>query len=97
MERSERTCAEISLDAIRHNYAAIRNAFGKTKVMTVMKADAYGHGIRGMLPACDPSVDWYAVATMEDGREIRQWAAKNRCCSLVLFLPDRWQRRLLWA
>lgn len=84
MERSERTCAEISLDAIRHNYAAIRNAFGKTKVMTVMKADAYGHGIRGMLPACDPSVDWYAVATMEEGREIRQWGSKK---PVLLFGP----------
>lgn len=84
MERFERTCAEISLDAFRHNYAAIRKVFGKTKVMTVMKADAYGHGIRGVLPACDPHVDWYAVATMEEGREIRQWGSEK---PVLLFGP----------
>ena len=77
MERFERTCAEISLDAIRQNYGAIKKVFGETKVMTVMKADAYGHGIKGILPACDPFVDWYAVATMEEGREIRQWGSRS--------------------
>ena len=53
MERFERTCAEIRLDAFRHNYKVIKKVFGETKVMTVMKADAYGHGIGGILPACD--------------------------------------------
>ena len=84
MERFERTCAEISLDAIRHNYGAIKKIFGETKVMTVMKADAYGHGIKGILPACDPFVDWYAVATMEEGREIRQWGSSK---PVLLFGP----------
>ena len=84
MERFERTCAEISLDAIRHNYGAIKKVFGETKVMTVMKADAYGHGIKGILPACDPFVDWYAVATMEEGREIRQWGSSK---PVLLFGP----------
>ena len=84
MERFERTCAEISLDAFRHNYGAIKRIFGETKVMTVMKADAYGHGISGILPACDPFVDWYAVATMEEGREIRLWGSKK---PVLLFGP----------
>lgn len=84
MERFERTCAEISLDAIRHNYGAIKKVFDETKVMTVMKADAYGHGIKGILPACDPFVDWYAVATMEEGREIRQWGSSK---PVLLFGP----------
>lgn len=84
MERFERTCAEISLDAFRHNYRVIKDIFGETKVMTVMKADAYGHGIRGILPACDPFVDWYAVATMEEGREIRLWGSQK---PVLLFGP----------
>ena len=84
MERLERTSAEIRLDAIRHNYGVIKQAFGKTLVMTVLKADAYGHGIRGILPACDPNVDWYAVATMEEGREIRQWGSRK---PVLLFGP----------
>ena len=39
--------------------------------MSVLKGDAYGHGIRGILPACEPNTDWYAVATVDEARQIR--------------------------
>ena len=84
MERRERTCAVINLDAIRHNYGAIRRTFHGVGIMTVMKADAYGHGIAGILPACDPHTDWYAVAAMEEGREIRAWGSTK---PVLLFGP----------
>ena len=77
MERKERTCAEIDLSAIRHNGKIIRDTFVPSKVMAVLKADAYGHGIKGIVPACDPYVDWYAVACMEEGREIRLVGSKK--------------------
>jgi len=84
MERSERTCAVVNLDAIRHNYGAIRQVFRGVRVMTVMKADAYGHGIAGILPACDRDTDWYATATMEEGREIRLGGSEK---PVLLFGP----------
>ena len=40
----EKHCwAEIDLDALRHNFAYIRQAVGGP-VCAVVKADAYGHG-----------------------------------------------------
>lgn len=84
MERFERTCAQISLDAIRHNYGVIRQIYGAVQIMTVLKADAYGHGITGILPACDPNTDWYAVATVEEGCAVRQWGSEK---PVLLFGP----------
>lgn len=41
----DRTCVEISLDALRHNFAEIRKLTDpKAGVLAVVKADAYGHG-----------------------------------------------------
>ena len=73
----DRTCAQIHLDAIEHNYTCIRRVFGETAVMTVLKGNAYGHGIRGILPACDPHTDTYAVATVEEGAEVRCWGSRK--------------------
>ena len=40
-----RTWAEVSLDAIEHNYKALRARIGENvKFLGVVKADAYGHG-----------------------------------------------------
>ena len=45
MNMVKRTWAEISLNAIEHNYNVIRNKVADdTKVCCVVKADAYGHG-----------------------------------------------------
>lgn len=44
-EYGKRTWAEISLNAIEHNYNIIRNKVADdTKVCCVIKADGYGHG-----------------------------------------------------
>ena len=40
-----RTFVEIDLDAVSHNVDSIRNKIpNNTKLLTVVKADAYGHG-----------------------------------------------------
>ena len=41
----KRVTAKVDLDAIRHNYGAIRQTLPeKVKIMGIIKADAYGHG-----------------------------------------------------
>lgn len=46
MELKERHCwAEISVDALKHNYNLIKDTFGRP-FYTVVKADAYGHGAK---------------------------------------------------
>jgi len=42
--RSERVWATIDLDRVAANLAVLREAAGDTRIMAVLKADAYGHG-----------------------------------------------------
>ena len=77
MHESDRTWAEVSLGAIRRNFEAARRAFAGVSLMTVMKADAYGHGIAGLVSVCEPRTDWYAVATAEEGAAIRRAGGKK--------------------
>lgn len=49
----------------------------------MLKADAYGHGISGVLPAYETFSDWYAVATVEEGLTARGGTEKP----VLLFGP----------
>lgn len=66
-----RTYAQIDLGSIVHNGKIIKDTFKNKKIMSVLKADAYGHGIEGVVPAYETFTDWYAVATVEEGLQIR--------------------------
>lgn len=73
----DRTRAVIDLSAVRHNYEVIRKTFPDVKVMSVLKADAYGHGISGIAAVCDSLTDAFAVATVEEGERIRAAGAQK--------------------
>ena len=56
--------AEISLDAIRHNVALVRDLADGAEVCAVVKADGYGHGAADVAGAAlDAGATWLAVAT----------------------------------
>ena len=76
MNRQYRTYANIDLSAIRHNGGIAKKLFSKQKILSVLKADAYGHGIRGVLAAYEEFTDWYAVATIEEALRIREVSNK---------------------
>ena len=64
--------AEIDLSALRHNLSVVRrHAFG-SRVMAVVKSQAYGHGGVGVAQALASGVDALAVARMEEGRLLRE-------------------------
>lgn len=68
-----RTYAEINLNKLEHNLKKVRQLVGnKCKIMFVLKADAYGHGIPMCAKYSEPLVDWYAVATMDEALSIRR-------------------------
>ena len=54
-------CATINLPALRHNLEVVQKLSPESKIMAVIKADAYGHG---MLPVAKAlhDVDMLAVA-----------------------------------
>lgn len=78
-----RNYAKINLSAIRHNGNAAKKCFPNQKILSVLKADAYGHGIKGVLPAYETFTDWYAVATIEEAIKIRDISEKP----VLLFGP----------
>jgi alanine racemase len=69
----QRAWVEIDLGALAHNVRQIRKLLApETKIMAVVKADAYGHGaidIAQTLVA--EGVEWLAVATVTEGIELR--------------------------
>ena len=70
---SRRAWAEVDLDAIRHNTAALAALAAPASLCVVVKADAYGHG---MVPvaraALEAGATWLAVAVVEEGAALRQ-------------------------
>ena len=77
-----RTHTEIDLLAIRQNAEAIKKHTGK-QLIAVVKADAYGHGAIPVAETLHPVADMFAVATIEEGIELRE--AGIRKPILILF------------
>jgi len=60
----------IDIAALHHNLSRIRNTVNSSKVMAIVKADAYGHGIERVALAL-PSADAFGVACMEEAEQLR--------------------------
>lgn len=72
------TRAEVLLDAIGHNFRVVRRAANGRKVLAVVKADAYGHGVVPVAQRLQAEgVDGFGVALAEEGIELRE-AGINR-------------------
>ena len=83
MKFVKRTWAEISLDAIVHNYNEIKNKVGgKSKICCVIKADGYGHGAAELAHIYEKlGADFFAVSNIDEGIEIR-----NSGCALPIVI-----------
>ncbi len=66
-----RTRALIDLDALRHNVDYVHRKAPNAKVMAVVKSNAYGHGALEIAGAITERVDAFAVATIDEGIELR--------------------------
>lgn len=65
------TQARLDLSAARHNIALARELAPASKVMAVVKADAYGHGAATLAPVLEPHADALAVACTEEALALR--------------------------
>ncbi len=64
--------AEIDVGAVRHNAALLARIAAPAALCAVVKADAYGHGALPVARAAlEGGASWLAVATAEEGRELR--------------------------
>jgi alanine racemase len=66
--------AEIVVDvaAIRHNVRTLRELVAPARLMVVVKADGYGHGLAESARAArDAGADWLGVATLDEALALR--------------------------
>ncbi|HZM16580.1 MAG TPA: alanine racemase [Candidatus Krumholzibacteria bacterium] len=75
---------EVDLDALAHNVGAVRRLIRpQTRILFIVKADAYGHGaVEVAREAVRAGVHMLGVATVDEGRELR--AAGTDAAILVL-------------
>lgn len=67
------TLVEVDLDRLTENYRAIRAAVAPARVMTILKANAYGHGlIRVAHHMVALGADYLGVAVLEEGILLRE-------------------------
>ena len=87
---------EVGLSALKHNLAEVRTLVGPAvKIMAVVKADAYGHGVAKAAKAfADAGADYFGVTTVEEGLAVR--AAGIRAPVLIFspLLPDQMEAAL---
>ena len=62
--------ARIDLSALQHNFNVARQAAADSKVMAVIKADGYGHGMTQVASALE-NADAFAVACVEEALALR--------------------------
>lgn len=62
--------AVVRLDALRHNLARVRAVAPSSRVLAVVKANAYGHGIPGAVRGL-AGADAFAVACIDEAEAIR--------------------------
>ncbi len=66
------TWAEVNLTRLSRNLQAIRAHVAPAKVMIVVKANAYGHGLTEVAKHLSPLADYVGVAVLEEGIYLRE-------------------------
>ncbi|GAB1393312.1 alanine racemase [Rhodocyclaceae bacterium] len=64
--------ATIDLAALRHNHAVARQQVGNGKLLAVVKANAYGHGLARVVTVLADEADGFALIELEAAMALRQ-------------------------
>ncbi len=75
------TFAEINLSNLMYNYLNIRKKVNNRKIMAVVKADAYGHGVNEIVNTLnllkDKKPEYFAVAILDEAVELMKLRIKQ--------------------
>jgi alanine racemase len=87
------TKALIHLDNLRHNIRIVRDRIGRPLICLPVKADAYGHGAVPVARAgLEAGADCLAVATVDEGAELREAGIDAPILLLTLPVPEELPR-----
>jgi len=67
----------VNLTQLRRNLEAIRAKVTPSKVLAMLKANAYGHGIEEVARYLEPHLDYIGVAILDEGIRLRQIGIKK--------------------
>jgi alanine racemase len=80
-----RSWVEISRSALAQNVCRVRDLVPEgTKILAVVKANAYGHGVRCVVPELLPFVQWFGVACAAEAARVREFAGAQ---SILILSP----------
>lgn len=72
MDFLHRTWAEIDINALVHNFKVIKQASAPSKVMAVVKANAYGHSVAEIALVLESEgADYFAVSNIDEALQLR--------------------------
>lgn len=81
--------AKISSLALKHNIQQIKNYAPQSKIMAVVKANAYGHGVVFVSSAIEQNVDCFGVARLEEALKLRSNGITKPILLLEGFFAER--------
>ncbi|MBU1148643.1 alanine racemase, partial [Patescibacteria group bacterium] len=91
MENYHASWVEINQSALKHNLEQLSKVIGpKTKLMSVVKANAYGHGLVGVASFCQQQnlVDYFGVVNLTEALLLRKSGIKKPILVLSYFNQD---------
>jgi alanine racemase len=74
---ARKTLCTLLTDNLLHNLAVIKIKAPKAKIMAMVKANAYGHGIRSVSQRLEGHVDALGVASIDEAMALRQASVKT--------------------
>ncbi|MBM3179817.1 MAG: alanine racemase [Chloroflexi bacterium] len=83
------TYLEVNLSQLKQNLENIRKHVSPAKVLVVLKANAYGHGVDGVAPFIAPFADYIGVAIVEEGIHLRKLGIATPILVMGGTLPEQ--------
>lgn len=80
--------ALLDAGALRHNLQQVRRHAPRARVMAVVKANGYGHGLAWVVRTLSESTDAFGVSSIEEGLQLRAAGITQPVCLLEGFFTS---------
>jgi alanine racemase len=85
---------EVSKSALLGNIKAYRDQLGKTKLMAVVKANAYGHGVDVVADVIKDVADWFGVVNISEAVNLRDLGVNKPILVMSYYDEDKIEEAL---
>jgi alanine racemase len=97
LESYSRAWAEVDYDAIAHNLDEVQKLIGKTKIMGIVKANAYGHGDVACAKKMEAwGVDFFGVSSIDEAIVLREGGITSDILILGYTPQEHFEKLLIY-